>query len=237
MKKIEFLKAVPIIVAGHGGIHKGHYVTAGKRSPHWSDNTQVFEGISNSSLSNKLRGRMLEEYLECVEIQYDNYDLSLKHRVDMINDLYSKDNRMWSLALHHNAQDMSNVPEKDVYVDEDGNKGFYDNSEYEARGIEIYTSIGQTKSDLYADVIYRAIAPVATRYGLPMRSQKWKDGDVDYEANFSVLALTHCPSVLIETGFMTSHSDCRIILDRDFRDSFVESLIEAIKRINNYEKN
>lgn len=237
MKEIEITRAVPIIVAGHGSIVKGKYVTAGKRSPHWKDNTQLFEGVSNSALSNRLRGRLLEDHIECMEIQTDNTDLTLVQRVNKINTIYALDNRTWSLALHHNAQRMDTVPEKYVYTDEDGNKGFYDNCGYEARGIEIYTSVGQTKSDLYADILFRAIQPLAIRYGIPMRTQKYNDGDVDYEANFAMLSRTNCPSVLIETGFMTSYADCKILLDREFRRLYIEHLNEGIKRINNYEKN
>ncbi|MCG9704983.1 hypothetical protein [Photobacterium damselae] len=33
-----------ILDAGHGGIINGQYQTAGKRSPIWSDGSQLFEG-------------------------------------------------------------------------------------------------------------------------------------------------------------------------------------------------
>ena len=43
--------------------------------------------------------------------------------------------------------------------------------------------------------------PPAGEFGVKMRSQKYKDGDVDYEARFWMCIRTVCPTILVEALF------------------------------------
>lgn len=86
------------------------------------------------------------------------------------------------------------------------------------RGISIYTSRGQTRSDEVATSLHHAFAAGVAGKGLLSRTRMLpgetvQDGDPDYEADFYVLKHTRCPAVLGEVGFFTNLDDARILLD------------------------
>lgn len=93
---------------------------------------------------------------------------------------------------------------------------------HDARGLAIYTSPGQTKSDTLATCIYDAAVEelVERKYGHPYGNtfgpesgkQKpiradWKDGDPDYEAAFWMLTKHPAVSVLVEHMFQDNKED------------------------------
>lgn len=70
-----------------------------------------------------------------------------------------------------------------------------------AHGFEVFTSPGQTRSDLAAEYLVNAFA-VAFPDRLIRRDLS--DGDQDKEAKFRVLTGTVGPAVLVEMGFLTN---------------------------------
>ena len=101
-----------------------------------------------------------------------------------------------------------------------------------ARGWCIYTTRGKTKSDEYATIFYEEAGKVLSKYGIPLRKDM-SDGDVDQEANYTVIYNTICPAVLTENLFMDNKEDCKFLLSEQGRDAIAQLHVNAIKRIIN----
>lgn len=78
-----------------------------------------------------------------------------------------------------------------------------------AKGWEIWTTKGETESDVLAEHIYAAASRVME--GRVLRHNT-SDGDHDKEENFYVLRKTNCPAVLLESGFMNDKEECEYLL-------------------------
>ena len=68
-------------------------------------------------------------------------------------------------------------------------------------GYEMWTSIGQTKSDPVADILFRQAKAVFPR---DKARADWGDGDADREKHLHVCDYTICPAVLTEIGFINA---------------------------------
>ena len=115
----------------------------------------------------------------------------LNFRVKKVNEIckiYGKDNVIY-VSLHVNAS---------------GNGQWM-----QARGWEVYTSPGKTKSDILATCMWNA----AKNYLGDMTTIRsdWSDGDPDKEAKFFVLTKTKCPTVLVENLFMDNQEDLKLL--------------------------
>ena len=142
---------------GHGGIIDGEYQTPGKRSPKWSDGTQLFEGEFNRSIVQRLMILCDQNNIEYRDIVPEQEDISRKERIKRANDIYNDDKRCIYLSIHSNVG---------------GGKGW-----------EVFTSRGETRSDKIAQVFFDTVKEQfpETR----MRSDS-RDGDSDKEAqNFA----------------------------------------------------
>lgn len=185
---------------GHGGIINGIYQTQGKRSPVWSDKRQLFEGEFNRSIVKRL-----SLMLEYASIPHQNIvpeleDISLVERVTRANSLYKTDKNCIYISIHANAG--------------------------QGTGFEVFSSIGQTKSDAIAEHIMIAYAKEFPE--LKMRVDK-SDKDLDKESNFYVIAKTKMPAVLVECAFMDTLSpDCELLMSEDGRDRIAEAIYDGI---------
>ncbi|WP_298517585.1 N-acetylmuramoyl-L-alanine amidase [uncultured Kordia sp.] len=109
---------------GHGGLINGTYQTPGKRSPIWSDGSQLFEGEFNRAVVNGI----IEE-LTILRIPYENLapeyrDVTLATRVRRANKYGSRN--CFYISVHSNAGG--------------------------GHGSEIFTSVRNTRSDAIATV-------------------------------------------------------------------------------------
>jgi len=77
-----------ILENGHGGIIDGVYQTAGKRSPIWSDGTQLFEGEFNRSIVKRLIKLCEKANIDYVNLVDTNVDVSLAERTSKANEIY-----------------------------------------------------------------------------------------------------------------------------------------------------
>ena len=115
----------------------------------------------------------------------------LNFRVRKVNEIckiYGKDNVIY-VSLHVNAS---------------GNGQWM-----QARGWEVFTSPGKTKSDILATCMWNA-AKIYLGDHSTIRSD-WSDDDPDKEANYMVLTKTKCPAVLVENLFMDNEDDLRLL--------------------------
>lgn len=94
-----------------------------------------------------------------------------------------------------------------------------------AKGWEIWTSKGQTESDVLANCIYFAAEKVMI--GRTLRADR-SDGDMDKEANFYVLKNTNCPAVLLESGFMNDKEECEYLLSDLSKQQTAKAVLEGL---------
>ena len=201
-------KWVYLIDPGHGGIVDGRYVTPGKRSPKFPDGHVLYEGVNNRAITTKIIAKLKEYGFEALDIVSSQEDISLKKRIDKAN------------ALHLNK--------KCVYIsihsDACGN-GLEWN---EAKGISIYTSIGQSKSDVFASLVIDSMEEVMGD------SVKWRkdlsDKDEDKEENFYVLKNTNCPAILCELGFHTNMDEANRIQTDEWHTKVVAAIVIAVQK-------
>ena len=205
-----------ILDNGHGGIIDGVYQTAGKRSPVWPDGQVLYEGEFNRSIVNRLIKMCAEAGIECVNLVDTQEDVSLSARTSKANDIYRK---------------RADKGGKCIYVSIHAN-GFNEES---ANGWSCYTSIGETKSDKIATVLYEK---AETEFpDEKMRKDTYSDGDVDKEANFWVLAQTVMPAILSENFFMTNYDNCHdYLLSEEGRDRIAKIHFEMIQQIEKENK-
>lgn len=115
---------------GHGGVINGVYQTPGKRSPIWSDGTQLFEGVFNREIVEILKDLCDVRGIDCDIIVPELTDVPLYERVKRVNNIYKERKDAVLISIHAN--------------------GF---SKESANGFEVFTSKGLTRSDSMAKVI------------------------------------------------------------------------------------
>lgn len=115
-----------------------------------------------------------------------------------------------------------------------------------AGGWCVYTSPGQTKSDILATSIWNtaqeSLKPYIQRFQIlqsqgaydkrqvPIRAD-WSDGDPDYEARFAVLTGTKCAAVLTESMFQDNQADVDFLLSTEGHNAIVDL---HVKGVDNY---
>lgn len=183
---------------GHGGVINGVYQTAGKRSPIWEDGRQLFEGEFNRKIVEGLEELCIKHGIDHHVLVPELQDVPLSERVRRANKLHKKEDCLL-VSIHANAG---------------GGTGF-----------EVFTSVGKTKSDGYAQIMIEALKK------LPLRLRKdTRDGDEDKEAHFYILKNTSCPAMLIECAFMDTYEpDCRLMMEE--HSIFVEAIFKGILAI------
>lgn len=210
-------KIVFAICPGHGGIIDGiNQSKDGKYSPKFTDATKFeyngqkfdrfYEGANNRILARMILEHLNNVGLEAVDITGgSDLDVPLSKRVDKANELF-KTHKVVYISIHSDAL---------------GNGEAWQ----PASGISVYTSKGQTKSDIFASIV---IDELQENYG---KDVKWRtdetDTDKDKEENFYVLAKTNCPSILIEGGFHTNEAEVKKMMTAEWRVKFVNAVTNA----------
>ena len=200
-------KFIHLLDAGHGGMINGIYQTAGKRSPKWEDGSQYFEGVGNRDIRFRLAQMLISNGYDFHFVTTGQEDIDLDDRVDIVNSFcngYGTDKCiLWS--IHSN--------------------GF---KNPDAEGWEVYTTRGTTKSDPIATIAYQEAAKLLPDH--QFRSDK-RDGDVDKEANFYIIANTKCRAVLTENLFHTNPRECKLLLSPEGRQTIALAHFRAIERV------
>jgi N-acetylmuramoyl-L-alanine amidase len=193
-----------VIDNGHGGVINGNPQTKGKRSPDWPEHGILYGGVSNRRIAKKLLTRLKKSCIDCVELVPEITDVWLSQRVARTNVI----NKAFLISLH-----------SDAFTSE------------KAHGWSTYTSIGQTTSDSFAEVLYQTAVDF---WGDGSHIRKdTTDGDLDKEANFYILRRTKCPAVLVENFFMTNHKDYLYLNSEDGQNEIVNVIYNAIVEFEN----
>ena len=208
MNKVIFLDA------GHGGIDpSGNYTTAPKKM--WDhkegtfhDGSIFYEGVKNREYCKLIRKACSLAGVTVIPVYHPYKDTSLSARVNIANEYHK------------------NICEG-IYVSEHSNA-----ANTEAKGFSVWTSIGQTKSDLYADILLDFYNNSFKGYdAVRIREQEYNDGDGDYEENFKVLRETSMPAILTENLFFDNFSDATLLMSETYKMKYVSVLVNWFKII------
>lgn len=191
MSKILFL-----LDNGHGA------ETPGKRSPVFSDGSQLFEWKFNREIVNKIAKGLDALKIPYVKLVPENNDIPLVERVRRANVHHIDCGKTLLISVHGNAG---------------GGTGW-----------EVFTSKGQTASDRYAQVFFNEAAREFPEFR--MRADR-SDGDDDKEENFYILKNTIGPAILTENFFMDSERDAMLMMSEEGKDRIAKIHINAIKKI------
>jgi len=194
---------------GHGGLINGKYVTPGKRSPKFDNGSVLYEGVNNREIVKRLLTVCKSEGIDALDITNgSNDDVSLSKRVSKANSLHREKSSIY-ISIHSDA----------------AGDGI---SWHQASGISVYTSPGQTKSDIFASLV---IDELERNFGSTVRWRKdTTDSDEDKEENFYVLKETIMPAILGEFGFHTNKEEATKMLTDEWKGKVVNSIVSAIRQ-------
>jgi len=173
---------------GHGGedpITK-EYVTAPDKMFKHKDFT-FYEGVKNRIVGKAAIAEMTKRGITVVPVSHEWEDTPLWKRVYIANqyDRYIQEG---------------------IYMSEHSD-AFRTNK---AKGFAIWTSPGQTQSDVIADMGYKMYQH---RFSKEVIRKQLSDGDPDYEARFKVLVDTNMPAILFENLYFTNEEDVKKLMD------------------------
>jgi N-acetylmuramoyl-L-alanine amidase len=177
--------------------------TKGKRSP----DGRLLEYSYTREIAEYVVNKLKELGYDAERVVTETKDISLSERVKRVNkhcDKIGAKNVVF-VSIHCNA----------------ASNGKWIN----ARGWSAYTTKGTTNSDKLAECIYNEAEKQFD--GLKIRTNK-KDGDKDFEENFTVIYGTKCPSVLTENFFMDNKEDVEYLLSEEGKNAIVNTHVYGI---------
>ncbi len=203
-----------ILDAGHGGIikidKKQIYPTAPRKMYDHGELGIAYEGEHTRRIADEILKKWAVKMSKPYLYLGSNLDVDLDTRVNLANDVYNDNKDKYNclfLSIHLNA-----------------GKG---------TGFEVWTSIGQTKSDEYAEILAQEL--IKERPDIKFRPDKISDGDLDKESSFSVLRKTIMPAVLAELCFFDRVQDWNYIKTAaypiDMSWAIINFLLRAEKEI------
>jgi len=183
-----------LLSAGHGGIDpQGNYVTAPSKMYKYDDFT-IYEGVFNRQLRDLIWDHLVDNDHKRAQINTGYKDMSLGAKIKSVNNYQKIHGDCVLLELHGNA-----------------GKG---------TGFEVYTSIGETKSDPIADIW---IDFMAKEFTWANRGEKDRD--------FAMVKKTSCAAILTECGFMDRREDAEKMMDPEFRKRLANTFYAFICEI------
>lgn len=197
--------------AGHGALDEnGRYVTAPSKQFKHSRGTfhgdgWFYEGVWNRTLVNEVAKKLKGLGIMYKIVSHDYLDFPLKYRVDIANWYHRNYKQGIFISTHSNA------------------------ANGQARGFEVYTTRGTTKSDAFAELIWEEAKDLLGDDDIRFRADT-ADGDHDRERNFYVIKNTVMPAVLIEHLFFDNYEDAQLLMDGLIVDKFAEMQVRAIIR-------
>lgn len=200
---------------GHGGVEHGIYITCPTYNPSnpktfhkmnvFPDGTTIYEGDFNRKIVDIIAGKLCEAGINNTILVPETKDITLSERVKRANDYYKRDKSCIFVSIHGN----------------------WFHKEH-AKGYEVFTSKGYTRSDDIAQVFANKFEEQ-----FPKMVMRWDltDGDKDKEANYYVLKNTLMPAILTENGFMSNLEDAKLMLSREGQERIAQAHINAILHI------
>ena len=203
------MKKIYYIDAGHGAILDGKYLTAPRKMHKHPDGSIAYEGVINRRIGSMLHTKIRNAGFQSIYVDTP-LDINLNARVNAINALYAKYKNLVVLSLHSNASPSHN-----------------------ARGNEIITSFGETKSDKFATIF-------GEQYVIDLPDVKFRPGffdpneevkDLDKEMDLCITRESNCPAVLFENLFFDQYEDWQLLQSNTYINDLTNSKLQAIKQI------
>lgn len=189
-----------ILDPGHGGIIDSIYQTSGKQFHH-PNGKSIYEGDFNRKVVAMVSLLCDTAGISNEILVPELTDVSLSRRAKRANAIYKKRLDSVLISIHANA-----------------GKG---------TGYEVYTSVGETKSDPLSELMIEAMGQGLLE--LRLRPDN-TDGDRDKEAQFYILRKTWCPAMLVECAFMDTYEpDCRMMLENP--NQFAKAIFRGIEKM------
>lgn len=195
------------IDAGHGGVTNGKYTTApAKQFFHgglsFHNGGWFYEGVSNRAICDKLCGMLAKDGIRHIKCYHSFLDTSLQSRVNIAN----RAGASLFISNHSNASQT-----------------------HQARGWEVFTTRGKTKSDEFATALAEQMKK---DFGNEIRYRfDFTDGDPDKESDFFVLRRTAMPSILVENFFFDNRDDAQYLFRADVIEGIAETQLRTIKQL------
>lgn len=198
--------------AGHGGIDPvtGEYTTAPNKmhyhgiSEYPATKGYFYEGVFNRKIVGLVKDKLDILGIKNILIAHEFVDTPLHQRVDLANAYSRQYKHALYLSSHTNAS-----------------------RSHRAKGFEIFTSVGQTRSDIFATLMYNYVK-ILLGDVLRMRGSFTDDKDPDKEKDFYVLRKTDMPSALIEYAFFDNKHDVALLEDPIVLNLFAEAQVCAV---------
>jgi N-acetylmuramoyl-L-alanine amidase len=208
------MKYTWILDNGHGGINSsGLYDTC----PNWTydkpekwnkmfvhGKKPMYEGVFNRQIVDQIARKLTVLGIQYITLVPEGDDISLYERVRRANKIYEQNKNCIFVSVHGNAFSTK------------------------AKGFELFTSIGPTRSDRIADVFAGAME---RRFPSQLMRHDLSDGDLDKEANFYVLKHTKMPAILTENYFFDNLENCKIMMSPEGQDKISQAHVDAIVQI------
>lgn len=213
---------VVFVDAGHGGINdNGIYVTPGKRAYHQGtvmhERGHYYEGFENRLIAEAFIEECVEVGIMCVRLYHPYKDTSLSERTEIVRSYLRRGYYGYLHSFHSNAISSSNSIQK-----------------LEAtQGFMVFSTRKNNFSDKIAERHFKHVKDVVGERNWTFRTQKLKDNDSDFEANFQILRETDLDefnwfgAILDEWGFHTSKTDCEFIIHPDNRTKRVTACVKT----------
>jgi N-acetylmuramoyl-L-alanine amidase len=185
-----------ILDNGHGN------QTSGKRSPKWTDGSQLFEYVFTRNVVEAIAAQLSLIGIDSHILVPERFDLSLKKRVIRANKIIARVKYCILLSIHGNGH---------------GNEN--------AKGFEVWTYPKcSDKSKELAQLIYNK----ADQYNIFKMRPDYRDGNPDKSARFKINSV-NCPSILTESGFYTNEEECKYMMSITGQNEIAAIHTEAIK--------
>jgi len=203
-----------IIDAGHGGIKEGKYVTAPAKMHKFDDGFTIHEGEVNRKISALLQRMLQTEGIDFCLVYDEVEDTSLDSRINLVNKVYEKNPNAILLSIHSNAGG--------------------------GKGLEIFTSIGQNKSDVVAEYLHQSYTKYLPKFKF---REDESDGDHDKEARFAMVGYERmkngkvvwygpkCPAVLVENLFFDNREEAEYLNSEIGQHEIAKAMFEGIAQV------
>ncbi len=192
---------------GHGAVDpSGKYTTAPSKQFQHTKGTfhkggWFFEGVFNRAITTRVSAKLRNLGIPHVVVAHEYLDTPLADRVETANWYFKQYKNTVYISTHSNASGVN------------------------ARGFEVYTTPGKTKSDDVATLLWNNVkALLGTK--ITYRPDQ-SDSDPDREANFYVIKNTKMPAILIEHLFFDNYDDATLLMSDEILDLFAEAQVRT----------